>query len=200
MPRQRRKRNRERKFLFTLESACDKQTKPLKLHRIIGLFITGLFQNLRERTKALVFVFVFVLVDEQALSSTDVSFFYCKHYIQFLDAIKKWIFIFEKRSRGMMSFFTLHFVLGMKWRNESLGNNDHAKYKSVNFSHQVLAEMHSSLFQLAFLASWKKMCRLLRLLFLRSLKRRTKFFTSDSCFISVIHCWKKKTLLAINEL
>ena len=38
--------------------------------RIIGLFFTGLFQNIQERTKALVLVlvFVFVLVDEQAIS------------------------------------------------------------------------------------------------------------------------------------
>ena len=35
-----------------------------------GSFVTGLFQNIQERTKALVFVFVFVLVlvDEQAIS------------------------------------------------------------------------------------------------------------------------------------
>ena len=41
------------------------------LHRIIGSFVTGLFQNIQEQTKALVFVsvFVFVFVDEQALST-----------------------------------------------------------------------------------------------------------------------------------
>ena len=35
--------------------------------RIIGLFVTGLFQNIKELTKALVLVLVvvFVLVDEQ---------------------------------------------------------------------------------------------------------------------------------------
>ena len=39
---------------------------------IIGSFITGLFQNIQERTKAL--VFVFVLVDEQAISQKTVIF------------------------------------------------------------------------------------------------------------------------------
>ena len=40
-----------------------------KSFRIMSLFVTGLFQNIQERTKALVlfFVFVFVLVDEQAI-------------------------------------------------------------------------------------------------------------------------------------
>ena len=36
----------------------------------MGLFVTGLFQNIQEQTKALVFVFVFVLVDEQAITKT----------------------------------------------------------------------------------------------------------------------------------
>ena len=41
----------------------------VELHRIIGSFVTGLFQNTKERMKALahVFVFVFVLVDKQAI-------------------------------------------------------------------------------------------------------------------------------------
>ena len=39
------------------------------LHRIIGSFVTGLFQNIQEQKKSLVFVFVFVLVDEQAIST-----------------------------------------------------------------------------------------------------------------------------------
>ena len=49
----------------------DERTKPLVLHYIvIGSFVTGLFQNIQERTKALVFIFVFdfVLVDEQAMT------------------------------------------------------------------------------------------------------------------------------------
>ena len=71
MPR--RRRNQKRKFSFVLDNACDEQTKPLvriALQRIIGSFVTGLFQNIQEQTKALVFVFefVFVLVDEQAIS------------------------------------------------------------------------------------------------------------------------------------
>ena len=69
MPR--RSRNRERKFLFVLDNACDEPTKPLvTLHIIIGLFVTGLFQNIQEQTEALVFVFVFILilVDEQAIN------------------------------------------------------------------------------------------------------------------------------------
>ena len=33
--------------------------------------ISGLFQNLQERMKTLVFVFVFVLVDEQAISTKE---------------------------------------------------------------------------------------------------------------------------------
>ena len=86
-----RRRNRGRKFSFVLDNACDNRTKPIfiacscakiktktkenqsfgllpisiTLHRNIGLFVTGLFQNIQERTKAL--VFVFVLVDEQAI-------------------------------------------------------------------------------------------------------------------------------------
>ena len=62
----RRKRNRERNFLFVLDNTCDERTKPLglvllTLHRLIGLF-----QDIQEQTKplALVFVFVFVSVDE----------------------------------------------------------------------------------------------------------------------------------------
>ena len=45
------------------------QALSITLHIIIGLFVTGLFQNIQEQTKALVFVFVFVfvLVDEQAI-------------------------------------------------------------------------------------------------------------------------------------
>ena len=41
------------------------------LHRIIGPFVTGLFQYIQEQKKALnfVFVFVFVLVDEKAISN-----------------------------------------------------------------------------------------------------------------------------------
>ena len=35
----------------------------------MGSFVTGLFQNIQEQTKALVFVFVFVLVGEQAVST-----------------------------------------------------------------------------------------------------------------------------------
>ena len=38
----------------------------IALHRISGLFVTGLFQNIQEQMKAL--VFVFVLVDEQAIN------------------------------------------------------------------------------------------------------------------------------------
>ena len=34
VPRRRRKRNRERKFLFVLDNACDERTKPLVLHYI----------------------------------------------------------------------------------------------------------------------------------------------------------------------
>ena len=37
------------------------------LHRIIGSFVTGLVQNIQEQKKSL--VFVFVLVDEQAIST-----------------------------------------------------------------------------------------------------------------------------------
>ena len=58
-----RKRNRERKFSFVLDNACDEQTKPLVLHYIEVLVLL-------EQTKALVlfFIFVFVLVDEQAIT------------------------------------------------------------------------------------------------------------------------------------
>ena len=61
------KRKRERKFSYILDNAQDERTKPLvlPLHIIIGSFVTGLFQNIQEQTKAL--VFVFVLVDEQAI-------------------------------------------------------------------------------------------------------------------------------------
>ena len=124
MPRQRQKRNKERKFLFVQDNASNERCKPLvlrpylifrrerrgstgrllrsalrggtgpwgqyktwvcwissalsvdarflvELHIIIGSFVTGLFQNIQERMKALVFVFVFVfvLVDEQAIST-----------------------------------------------------------------------------------------------------------------------------------
>ena len=44
------------------------QALRIALHRIIGSFVTGLFQNIQERMKALVFVFIFVLVDEQAIT------------------------------------------------------------------------------------------------------------------------------------
>ena len=43
------------------------QALSITLHRIIGLLVITLFQNIQERTKALVFVYVFVLVDEQAI-------------------------------------------------------------------------------------------------------------------------------------
>ena len=43
------------------------QALSITLHRIIGLLVITLFQNIQERTKALVFVFVFVLVDKQAM-------------------------------------------------------------------------------------------------------------------------------------
>ena len=43
------------------------QALSMTLQRIMGSFDTSLFQNLQERTKALFFVFVFVLVDEQAI-------------------------------------------------------------------------------------------------------------------------------------
>ena len=41
----------------------------------MGSFVTGLFQNIQEQTKALVFafIFVFVLVDEQAISMCPMS-------------------------------------------------------------------------------------------------------------------------------
>ena len=44
------------------------QALSLMLYRIIDSFVTGLFQNIQEQMKALVFVFffVFVLVYEQA--------------------------------------------------------------------------------------------------------------------------------------
>ena len=48
--------------------------------RIIGSYVTGLFQKIQERTKALVLVFVFVLVDEQAISI--VSLLVCDHVRQ----------------------------------------------------------------------------------------------------------------------
>ena len=44
------------------------QALSIILHRIIGSFVTGLFQNILEQTKALVLVFVFVLVDVQAMT------------------------------------------------------------------------------------------------------------------------------------
>ena len=50
------------------------QALSITLHRIIGLLVITLFQNIQERTKALVFVFVHVLVDEQAISSTSYVF------------------------------------------------------------------------------------------------------------------------------
>ena len=42
----------------------------------MGSFITALFQKIQEQTKALVFVFgfIFVLVDEQAISTCTVHF------------------------------------------------------------------------------------------------------------------------------
>ena len=64
------KQNRERNFSFVLDNACDERTKPSVLHRIMGSFVTGLFQNLQKRTKFRFRsrVFAFVLVDEQAIS------------------------------------------------------------------------------------------------------------------------------------
>ena len=43
----------------------------IALHRISGLFVTGLFQNIQEQTKAL--VFFFVLVEEQAINKKPIS-------------------------------------------------------------------------------------------------------------------------------
>ena len=72
MPRLKQKQNPERKLSFVLDNALRRTNQALsvRLHRIIGSFITGLFQNIQERTKAmvLVFVLVFVLVDEQAIN------------------------------------------------------------------------------------------------------------------------------------
>ena len=48
------------------------QALSITLHMIIGLLVEGLFQNIQDRTKALVFVFVFVLVDELAISEKAV--------------------------------------------------------------------------------------------------------------------------------
>ena len=57
--------------MFVPDNACDQLTMTLiiTLQRIMGLLIAGLFQNIQEQTKALVLVFVFVLVDEQAITT-----------------------------------------------------------------------------------------------------------------------------------
>ena len=52
---------------------ADEMAISIMLHRIIGSIVTGLFQNIQEQMKALVFVFVFifVLVDEQAIRNNE---------------------------------------------------------------------------------------------------------------------------------
>ena len=47
------------------------QALSITLHTFFGSFVTGLFQNIQEQTKAL--VFVFVLVDEQAITEFSIK-------------------------------------------------------------------------------------------------------------------------------
>ena len=67
VPGRKRKRTRIRKFLFVLDKPCDEGTTPQYYDTLKDWFIRHSLAP--ERTKALVFVFVFVFAHEQAISS-----------------------------------------------------------------------------------------------------------------------------------
>ena len=65
MPGRKRKRTQRQKFSFVLDKACDERTRPQYSYTLKDRFVRHVLAP--ERTKALVFVFVFVLAHEQAI-------------------------------------------------------------------------------------------------------------------------------------
>ena len=79
MPVQNRKRTRRRKFSFVLDKACDERTRPLYYDTLKDRFVRHALAP--ERTKALVFVFVFA--NEQGITKKVgiIYPFYMKTYL-----------------------------------------------------------------------------------------------------------------------